>query len=172
MTNSTATKNLQVPTNNLNIVALTSNEKELDRDQKFSHLKTLQNSASTSINNGELLNGNGPPAPAVDGKASAARAELSTTQQALGGNTTSPRAGKALAGNVGEGAASLADAALLSQQAMQLGDAQMDDAAAQPDILVVTGIDLASLPFTVDEIREAVYELEKQLQEQPDATAA
>lgn len=121
MTNSTATKNLQVPTNNLNIVALTSNEKELDRDQKFSHLKTLQNSASTSINNGELLNGNGPPAPAVDGKASAARAELSTTQalgQALGGNTTSPRASKALAGDVGEGAASLADAALLSQQAM------------------------------------------------------
>ena len=121
MTNSTATKNLQVPTNNLNIVALTSNEKELDRDQKFSHLKTLQNSASTSINNGELLNGNGPPAPAVDGKASAARAELSTTQalgQALGGNTTSPRASKALAGAVGEGAASLADPALLSQQAM------------------------------------------------------
>lgn len=160
MTNSTATKNLQVPTNNLNIVALTSNEKELDRDQKFSHLKTLQNSASTSINNGELLNGNGPPAPAVDGKASAARAELSTTQ-ALGGNTTSPRASKALAGAVGEGAASLADAALLSQQAMQHSDAQMDDAAAQPDILVVTGIDLASLPFTVEEIREAVYELEK-----------
>ena len=55
---------------------------------------------------------------------------------------------------------------------MQLGDAQMDDAAAQPDILVVTGIDLASLPFTVDEIREAVYELEKQLQEQPTATGA
>ena len=80
MTNSTATKNLQVPTNNLNIVALTSNEKELDRDQKFSHLKNLQNSASTSINNGELLNGNGPPAPAADGKASAARAELQTTQ--------------------------------------------------------------------------------------------